>query len=94
MQCRLYVQVVGVVVVVREIFLSPSLDLLVVHHHTMSANKIALISSNTVPVLSVQQQSAGQAESAKKMARKDKEFLWELDSQVKGIFILFIKKSR
>ncbi len=51
----------------------------------MSANKIVLVSSNSVPVSAVQQQPAASTESAKKMARKDKEFLWELDSQVKGI---------
>lgn len=51
----------------------------------MSSNKIVLVSSNSAPVsTSGQQQIVVPAESAKKMARKDKEFLWELDSQVKG----------
>lgn len=49
----------------------------------MSANKIVL--NISAPVSSVQQQTIVPVESAKKMARKDKEFLWELDSQVKGI---------
>jgi hypothetical protein len=49
----------------------------------MSANKIVL--NISAPVASVQQQTVVPAESAKKMARKDKEFLWELDSQVKGM---------
>ena len=49
----------------------------------MSANKIVL--NISAPVSSVQQQTVVPAESAKKMARKDKEFLWELDSQVKGM---------
>ncbi|XP_059352259.1 SLIT-ROBO Rho GTPase-activating protein 1-like isoform X3 [Daphnia carinata] len=49
----------------------------------MSANKIVL--NISAPVSSVQQQTIVPPESAKKMARKDKEFLWELDSQVKDI---------
>ncbi|XP_046457687.1 SLIT-ROBO Rho GTPase-activating protein 1-like isoform X5 [Daphnia pulex] len=50
----------------------------------MSANKIVL--NISAPVSSaVQQQTVVPPESAKKMARKDKEFLWELDSQVKDI---------
>lgn len=58
-----------------------------------SSNKIistAAVSNPTPVPLAVlqpaQQQSALAAESAKKMARKDKEFLTELDSQVKGQF--------
>ena len=55
----------------------------------MSANKIVL--NISAPVSSVQQQiTAIPAESAKKMARKDKEFLWELDSHVKGMDELFL----
>lgn len=58
----------------------------------MSANKITLVSSHSVPAPGVHHQpvSVPTAESAKKMARKDKEFLFELDSQVKGtVLVLF-----
>ena len=59
----------------------------------MSANKVVIAASTTsstpVPVglaaiAASNQQQAPVVESVKKMARKDKEYLWELDSQVKG----------
>ena len=62
----------------------------------MSANKVMQIGLQPTPATVAQPSStvptsASQSavESAKKMARKDKEFLWELDSQVKGQFFFF-----
>lgn len=51
----------------------------------MSSTKIVLVPTPvSTTTVQQQQQTAAPVESAKKMARKDKEFLWELDSQVKG----------
>ena len=57
----------------------------------MSSNKVIISGAvpHSTPV--VQQptlMSSAAEQSAKKMARKDKEFLWELDSQVKGNYLI------
>ncbi len=63
----------------------------------MSSNKVIISGAvpHSTPV--VQQptlMSSAAEQSAKKMARKDKEFLWELDSQVKGILIFIFNQAR
>lgn len=55
----------------------------------MSSNKVIISGALPHSTPALQQptlMSSAAEQSAKKMARKDKEFLWELDSQVKGIF--------
>lgn len=58
----------------------------------MSSNKVIISGAvpHSTPALLQQPtlMSSAAEQSAKKMARKDKEFLWELDSQVKGNYLI------